>query len=42
MIKYSEMSSAHKDEILDGEISYVEIKKHLKSLKNDKTGGNNG
>ena len=40
--EYSEMSSAWKDKVLDRDISYAEIKKCLKSLKNNKTGGNDG
>ena len=40
--EYSEMSSARKDKVLDRDISYAEIKKCLKSLKNNKTGGNDG
>ena len=42
MTEYSEMSSARKDKVLDRDISYAEIKKCLKSLKNNKTGGNDG
>ena len=38
----SEMSSLQKDKGLDRGISYAEIKKCSKSLKNNKTGGNDG
>ena len=38
----SEMSSLQKDKGLDRGISYEEIKKCSKSLKNNKTGGNDG
>ena len=40
--EYSEISSSQKDKVLDREISYAEIKKCSKSLKNNKTGGNDG
>ena len=40
--EYSEMSSLQKDTVLDRGISYAEIKKCSKSLKNNKTGGNDG
>ena len=39
---YSKMSSLQKDKVLDRRISYAEIKKCSKSLKNNKTGGNDG
>ena len=39
---YSEMSSLQKNKVLDRGISYAEIKKYCKSLKNNKTGGNDG
>ena len=42
MIAYSKMSSLQKDKVLDRRISYAEIKKCSKSLKNNKTGGNDG
>ena len=40
--EYSEISSMQKDNVLDRGISYAEIKKCSKSLKNNKTGGNDG
>ena len=39
---YSEMSSLQKDKVLDRGISYAEMKKCSESLKNNKTGGNDG
>ena len=42
MTEYSEMSSLQKDKVLDRGISYAEIQKCSKSLKNNKTGGNDG
>ena len=42
MKAYSKMSSLQKDKVLDRRISYAEIKKCSKSLKNNKTGGNDG
>ena len=42
MKAYSKMSSLQKDKVLNRRISYAEIKKCSKSLKNNKTGGNDG
>ena len=42
MTDYSEISSLQKDKVLNRGISYAEIKKCSKSLKNNKTGGNDG
>ena len=39
---YSEMSSLQKDKVLYRRISCAEIKKCSKSLKNSKTGSNDG
>ena len=40
--EYNTMSRSQKDKVLDRGISFAEIKKCSKSLKNNKTGGNDG
>ena len=40
--EYSEIFILQKDKVLDRGISYAEIKKCSESLKNNKTGGNDG
>ena len=42
MTEYSEIFILQKDKVLDRGISYAEIKKCSESLKNNKTGGNDG
>ena len=42
MTEYNTMSRSQNDKVLDRGISYAEIKKCSKSLKNNKTGGNDG